>query len=61
MYISDNVLRNAQDYVYKFAKLHCIIIAVVMRATTVYCKLFAVENFHGFHGSIGSHETFPVK
>ena len=28
---------------------------------TIYCKLFEVEKFRGFHGSIGKRETFTVK
>ena len=28
---------------------------------TVHYKSFGVEKFHGFHGLIGNHETFPVK
>ena len=28
---------------------------------TVYCKLFEVEKFRWFCGSIGKHETFTVK
>ena len=28
---------------------------------TVYCKLFEVEKFRGFHGLVGNRETFLVK
>ena len=33
----------------------------IVKLHTVYCKLFEVENFCGFCGSIGKHKTFTVK
>jgi len=33
----------------------------VQYLNTVYCKLFEVEKFHGFHGIVSNRKTFPVK
>ena len=61
MYVYPTVAKESIMSFTLSCKLVPLLIIFITNPSTIYCKLFEVEKFRGFHGSIDNCKTFPVK